>query len=169
MEDRTNDTIGCAPTGKPADAVDTSLYSTEQAGKAFDGTSGVNLGDPVIGDQQMSARRQRMEPRLVGGESVVVLFRLRFLQAGQPTRVHRFLVPLDIVGCRDFGELQIRRAERFLNRLFAGRLQSDIPDIAALKEIGGTWGLTPIRVLPTPNMDTRLVGKIVKVKFRKTQ
>lgn len=36
MEDRTNDTVGAAPTGRPADAVDPSLYSTQQAGKSFD-------------------------------------------------------------------------------------------------------------------------------------
>lgn len=36
MEDRTNDTVGAAPTGRPADAVDPSLYTTEQGGKSFD-------------------------------------------------------------------------------------------------------------------------------------
>ncbi len=36
MQDRTSDTVGAAPTGRPADAVDPSLYSTQQAGKTFD-------------------------------------------------------------------------------------------------------------------------------------
>lgn len=36
MVNRTSDTIGAAPTGRPTDAVDPSLYSTQQAGKTFD-------------------------------------------------------------------------------------------------------------------------------------
>jgi hypothetical protein len=36
MADRTSDTVGAAPTGRPADAVHPSLYSTTEAGKSFD-------------------------------------------------------------------------------------------------------------------------------------
>ncbi|MGH9807695.1 MAG: hypothetical protein ACRD9W_10625 [Terriglobia bacterium] len=35
MKDRVSDTAGAAPTGRPADAVSPSLYSTQQAGKSF--------------------------------------------------------------------------------------------------------------------------------------
>lgn len=36
MVDRISDSVGAAPTGRPADAVDPALYSTQQAGKSFD-------------------------------------------------------------------------------------------------------------------------------------
>jgi len=71
MENRTSTDIGTPPTGRPADAVDPSLYSTQQAGKSFP-TPGITRGmksnpergeyDPDNGVRVMNNAHAEAEP-----------------------------------------------------------------------------------------------------------